>query len=78
MIELGLESWCNNLRRDWSFIFFLFYGQMKSTLECMTCNNKSTTFDIFTNIAVSLPEPTKLSLIIIVHRLPLGIKNLLN
>ena len=34
LVELGLESWGNNLRRDWSFIFFLFYGQMKSTLEC--------------------------------------------
>ncbi len=35
MIELGLESWANNLRRDWSFILFIFYGQMKSTLECL-------------------------------------------
>jgi hypothetical protein len=26
-IELGLEVWSNNLSRDWSFIFFMFYGQ---------------------------------------------------
>jgi ubiquitin C-terminal hydrolase len=26
LVELGLETWSNNLRRDWSFIFFLFYG----------------------------------------------------
>jgi ubiquitin C-terminal hydrolase len=38
MIELGLESWSSNLKRDWSFIFFIFYGQMKSTLECLECN----------------------------------------
>lgn len=24
--ELGLETWANTLRRDWSFIFFLFFG----------------------------------------------------
>ncbi len=32
--ELGLENWSNTLRRDWSFIFFLFFGQLKSTLNC--------------------------------------------
>ena len=26
LIELGLESWSNSLRRDWSFVFFFFYG----------------------------------------------------
>ena len=26
LVDLGLETWSNNLRRDWSFIFFLFYG----------------------------------------------------
>lgn len=58
LMELALESWSNSLRRDWSFIFFLFYGQMKSTLECLTCEKESTTFDLFTNIPVSLPEPS--------------------
>lgn len=27
MIELGLESWSNQLQRDWSFVYFMFYGQ---------------------------------------------------
>jgi hypothetical protein len=26
IVELGMESWSNILRREWSFIFFLFYG----------------------------------------------------
>ena len=77
LIELGLESWANSLRRDWSFFFFLFYGQMKSTLECMSCHKKSTTFDVFTNVPLSLPEPSHLSLNIIVHRLPKSLKILL-
>jgi ubiquitin C-terminal hydrolase len=34
IVELGLESWSNSLRRDWSFIFFIFYGQLKSELNC--------------------------------------------
>ena len=59
-------------------MFFLFYGQMKSTLSCLTCNKQSTTYDVFTNIPVSLPEPSKLFLNIIIHRLPLGVKLLLD
>jgi ubiquitin C-terminal hydrolase len=27
LIELGLETWSKNLSRDWSFIYFMFYGQ---------------------------------------------------
>ena len=75
LIELGLESWSNNLRRDWSFIFFAFYGQLKSTLECLTCKKESTNYEVFTSIPVSLAEPSQLVLNVIVHRLPNKIKN---
>ena len=78
LIELGLESWSNNLKREWSFVFFMFYGQMKSTIECLTCKKESTTFDVFTNIPVSLPEPSQLLLNIVVHRLPSKIKRIIN
>lgn len=78
IVELGLEAWSNNLRRDWSFIFFMFYGQLKSTLNCKICNKVSTTFDIFTNIPLSLPEPTKVILNVIVYRLPNEIKDIIN
>jgi len=77
LIELGLESWSNSLRRDWSFVFFLFYGQMKSTIECLKCKKESTTFDVFTNIPVSLPEPSMLLVNFIIHRLPSKVKFLL-
>ena len=33
-LKVSYEFWCNFLRRDWSFLVFLFYGQIKSTLEC--------------------------------------------
>jgi hypothetical protein len=50
---------------------------MKSTIECLTCNKESTTFEVFTNIPVSLPEPSQLLLNIIVHRLPNKVKCML-
>jgi ubiquitin carboxyl-terminal hydrolase 8 len=75
LIELGLESWSNSLRRDWSFVFFAFYGQLKSTLECLTCKKESTNYEVFTSIPVSLAEPSQLLLNVIVHRLPSKIKN---
>ncbi|CDW76980.1 ubiquitin carboxyl-terminal hydrolase 15 [Stylonychia lemnae] len=77
IVELGLEQWSNTLRRDWSFIFFLFYGQLKSTLNCQKCNKISTTFDIFTNIPLSLPEPSKILLNVVIYRLPNEIKDML-
>ena len=76
--ELGLEHWSNSLRRDWSLIYFLFYGQIKSSLICKTCKFESTTFDIFSQISLSLPEPTQVTLSIIVYRLPNKIKDILN
>jgi len=76
--ELGIECWSNALRRDWSIPFFLFYGQMRSKLTCRVCSTESTTFDIFSNIPMSLPEPTSVTLEIIVHRLPNKTKDILN
>ena len=32
------EFWSNFLRRNWSFMVFMFYGQMKSLIKCDTCN----------------------------------------
>ena len=78
IVELGLESWSNTLRRDWSFILFLFYGQLKSTLNCLKCNKISTTFDIFTNIPLSLPEPSKILINVVIYRLPNEIKDMIS
>jgi ubiquitin C-terminal hydrolase len=77
VLELGLENWSNALRRDWSFIYFLFFGQLKSTLNCQTCNKVSITFDNINSIPLSLPEPSKILINIIIYRLPSEIKNLL-
>jgi ubiquitin carboxyl-terminal hydrolase 4/11/15 len=75
--ELGLQVWSNMLRRDWSFIFFLFQGQLKSSLKCHTCGKLSITFDNFTSIPLSLPEPSKILINIIVYRLPDSLRELM-
>lgn len=50
---------------------------MKSQIKCLKCGKDSSTFDLFTNIPVSLPEPSKLLINIIVHRLPIRIKEMM-
>ena len=76
--ELGIESWSNNLLRNWSIIYFLFYGMMRSTISCRQCKTDSTTFDIFSNIPLSLPEPSQQTVSIIVHRIPNRLKDILH
>mmetsp|Transcript_42310 Transcript_42310/g.64891 ORF Transcript_42310/g.64891 Transcript_42310/m.64891 type:complete len:124 (+) Transcript_42310:2737-3108(+) len=51
---------------------------MKSTLVCLKCKKESTIFDVFTNIPLSLPEPSQLLLNVIVHRLPLKLKEVID
>lgn len=58
--ELALHSkamvaWNRNLAVENSFIFSLFGGLLESTLQCGTCGYKSTTFEIFWDISISLP-----------------------
>ena len=56
----------------------MFFGQLKSTLNCQTCDKMSVTFDNFTSIPLSLPEPSKILINIIIYRLPSELKELLN
>jgi ubiquitin C-terminal hydrolase len=76
--ELGLEFFSNQLKREWSFIYFLFYGQMKSRLKCCDCQKISITYDPFAQVALPIPEPKERIINFIVHRLPNSIKDLLN
>ena len=77
-MELGLEVLSNSLKREWSFIFFLFYGQMKSKIKCCDCEKVSITYDTFSNISLPIPEPKERVINFIVHRLPNALKDLLN
>ena len=50
---------------------------MKSTLSCKRCNTESSTFDIFSNVPLSLPEPSQQTVSIIVNRVPNRVKDIL-
>lgn len=41
------------------------YGQLKSTVNCLTCGHVSITFDPFLNLALPIARPFKLNVILI-------------
>ncbi|KAI8622101.1 hypothetical protein BC830DRAFT_1057485 [Chytriomyces sp. MP71] len=48
-------AWNNYRSNNWSIIVDLFQGQLKSKLECLTCNSTSTTFNPFMYLSVPIP-----------------------
>lgn len=52
---LASEHWKRYLMSENSYILDLFCGQLKSTLECLVCGNKSVTFEIFWDVSLPLP-----------------------
>ena len=50
---------------------------MRSTIHCKACKTESSTFDIFSNVPISLPEPSQQSVSIIVYRVPNRVKDIL-
>jgi hypothetical protein len=51
---------------------------MRSLLNCLECKTVSTTFELFSNTPLSLPEPTQQTICIILYRLPNRVKDILN
>jgi ubiquitin C-terminal hydrolase len=64
--ELSLEYHANSLRRDWSFMNFMFTGQLKSSIRCDVCRKENIKFENFTSIPLPLPEPKKRTISIII------------
>ncbi|XP_014251956.1 ubiquitin carboxyl-terminal hydrolase 2-like [Cimex lectularius] len=56
------ESWKQYLQIDNSEIVDLFVGQLKSTLQCTSCDHKSTTFEVFWDLSLPLPTRSSTSL----------------
>ncbi|KNC85019.1 hypothetical protein SARC_02774 [Sphaeroforma arctica JP610] len=48
-------SWTNYKRRNDSVVVDLFQGQFRSELKCLTCGNKSVTFNPFMYLSVPVP-----------------------
>lgn len=58
---ISLEYWDGFLARNRSIIVDLMYGQLKSTVKCLTCENISITFDPFLTLALPIARPFKLT-----------------
>ncbi len=75
--ELAVQCWSNFLQRNWSFIVFLFYGQMRSFLKCNECDAERLSFDEFSTLSLPLPESSLINFKIVVQLLPQQIKQIL-
>ena len=69
-LELSNESWANSIRRNASYFFDLFFGQMKSTLTCKECNKIKIKYENFSAVELPIFEDKKIILEIILFRLP--------
>lgn len=54
--QLSRTCWIGFLKRNYSKIVKLFFGQYKSTVRCPECNKISTTFDPFQVISLPIPS----------------------
>ncbi|KAI8912565.1 hypothetical protein EDD86DRAFT_188159 [Gorgonomyces haynaldii] len=54
--DRALVSWNRYLRYENSVIFSIFGGQLESTITCQHCYNRSTTFEVFWDLSVPLPQ----------------------
>ena len=58
---VSTEHWDAFLARNRSIIVDLMYGQLKSTVRCLKCDNVSITFDPFLSLAVPIARPFKIN-----------------
>ena len=69
-LELSNEYWANSIRQNASYIYDLFFGQMKSTLTCNECNKIKIKYENFSAVELPIFESKKIIIEIILFRLP--------
>ena len=69
-IELSNEYWANSIRQNASYIYDLFFGQMKSTLTCNECNKIKIKYENFSCVELPIFESKKIIIEIVLFRLP--------
>ena len=74
-LDLSNESWANTIRKNASYFYALFMGQMKSTLVCTHCKTKKIKFEPFSSLEIPIPESETMIIEIILFRLPFTLKN---
>ena len=55
------------MRRNWSFMVFLFYGQTKSLITCQSCQNNKVSYQAFSNLSLPIPNSNTLLLPVLIH-----------
>lgn len=50
------KAWLEFTKSCESYILRLFYGQIKSTVKCVTCKKESATYECFSNLSLELPQ----------------------
>ncbi|KAH8359256.1 hypothetical protein KR093_005342 [Drosophila rubida] len=59
--ELAWEkAWLQFTKSQESMILHIFYGQIKSTVKCVTCSKESATYECFSNLSMELPQNANL------------------
>jgi len=59
--EISKEFWSGFLKREKSLLVNLFYGQLKSRVQCTKCGNISLSFDPFNVLSVPIPNSKNMS-----------------
>ena len=73
-LDLANECWANNIRKNASYFYALFMGQLKSTLICSECNTKKIKFEAFSALELPIPEGKNIIIEIILFRLPYSLR----
>jgi hypothetical protein len=72
--ELALQFWSNNMKRNASFIYSLFLGQLRSQLTCQRCKTTKINFETFSSISLPIPQGSQIQIEVILFRLPFTFK----
>lgn len=60
--SVGRQSWVGNLKRDYSEIMNIFYGQFKNESSCPQCPRRVITFEPFQLISLAVPKKQSITL----------------
>ena len=74
-IDLGNDIWANEIRKNASYFYALFMGQLKSTLICSECQYQKIRFEPFSSLEIPIPEGNNIIIEIILFRLPFSLRN---
>ncbi|XP_031784863.1 ubiquitin carboxyl-terminal hydrolase 8 isoform X2 [Nasonia vitripennis] len=61
-LTIAETEWEKSMNGQSSVISKLFFGQLRSTIECLYCNQNSTTYETFNSLTMSLPTTNKCTL----------------